>query len=122
VHAAAVDLLGVDQHDALVERAAAHDHREPVALGGAQQLRVGEPVEVLRVAGPQDARRDGQGPRARPAAGLVDPDDGPEPVALEGRLQRPGLAGAPDDRPRRLHAGARREGLADTAGRTSPGG
>ena len=50
-----------------------------------EQLRVGQAVEPLGVARPQDARGDDQRARARPPAGLVDAGDGPEPVAVQGR-------------------------------------
>ena len=46
-----------------------------LARRGGEQLRVGEPVEALGVAGPQHAGGDDERPGARPAARLVDARD-----------------------------------------------
>ena len=80
---------------------------EVLALLVGQELRVGEPLELPRVAGTQDARRHRQRAGARAASRLVDPDDRAEPVTLQRRLQRPALGAAAHDRARRLHTGAR---------------
>ena len=102
----AVDLVGLDHAQADADGAAANLDVQPLPLGGGQDLRVGDAVEVR--AGREDDRGRDHGTGERPHAHLVHAGDVPDADPPEERLEmRRGGRRSPTTlrpmRPRRSH-------------------
>ena len=103
VQADCVDLRRWDHHHPPGHGTASDPVVPVVPRGRGEQLGVVEAVEASRVARSQHAGRDHQRTGTGTTAGLVDPGDGAEPVAVQRRLQRPRAVPPAEQDPWRPH-------------------